>query len=158
MTMNYKGREIPDRLVVPQHQEIEKRFNVDSFLATPEDLEHYRKLLLRKKEELDSRACTIDGVRVVDIFLEVSCYEAQPEGDYTDYEPVVEVGFAWNESESDYEALKRIEKTKKEIDRQLEREEKEILMREVRQATAQEKKIEEAKRLLESSGYRITKN
>ena len=143
--MEYKGRQIEDREYVGKSQMLESLYeNSQDF--TIEDIEGWKEAIVRKTEELESK-----GVDFKDVAIGIigDGFHYNPNG--ADDEPYMDILLQWKELETDEGREKRIERKKKSIDEEIEREKR----KEEARKLAEQKEIERSIEKLRKAGYQV---
>ena len=144
--MIYKGKEIEDYHYVWKNQVIES-LDENDHNFTLDNIEAWKELIIKKTEELES-----NGVHFKNIAIGIMAegYHYNPNG--TDDDPYMDISLQWQELETDEEREKRIEKTKKYIDKDIENEKR----REEAKKLAEQIEIERAIEKLRNAGYQVS--
>lgn len=143
--MEYKGKQIEDRDYVGKSQVIES-LSENSQDFTLEVIKAWEELIIKKKTELKS-----NGVDFKDVTIGIigDGFHYNPNG--ADDEPYMNVYLQWQELETDEEREKRIERTKKRIDEDIECEKR----KEEAKKLAEQKEIERSIERLRNAGYQV---
>lgn len=143
--MLYKGKEIEDHCYVWKNQVIES-LDENDHNFTLDNIEAWKEAIINKTEELKSNGVDFKNVT---IGITGDGFHYNPNG--ADDEPYMSIYLQWYVLETDEEREKRIEKTKKNIDKDIENEKR----REEAKKLAERVEIERAIEKLRNAGYQV---
>ena len=143
--MIYKGKEIEDHEYVGKSQMLES-LDENSHDFTLEDIERWKKHIIKKTEELKSK-----GVDFKDVTIGIIGDGFHYNPNSADVEAYMEICLQWKELETDEERKKRIERKKKSIDDEIEYEKR----KEEAKKLAEQKEIERSIETLRRAGYQV---